>query len=275
VSQKKCPKCGEDNPAEAVMCWACYTPLSAGPAPAAAGARAPIAKPGPGGPPGPGVGEGEEGEKKKLSLDPKVIGLLAFLFVGGGIAAFMNMGHSSGGDDGGGDTPADTPPAQSGGNTGGQQPAPQPQPDAQIAQSNTQIAPGTLPPVTPIPYTPVVPPNPNLATATIGIVPSRPNVTAAEAAGLARFAKNQYQKQRKWSSMQIFVFENQQTARAFGDYQARRRGAQLSPADYQSLANANVWSGTPACYEMQGKVEFVTYPSKSPSNWWTARRAKS
>ena len=26
---QKCPKCGEENPAEAVMCWACYTPLSA------------------------------------------------------------------------------------------------------------------------------------------------------------------------------------------------------------------------------------------------------
>lgn len=25
-----CPKCGEDNPIEAVMCWACYTPLGSG-----------------------------------------------------------------------------------------------------------------------------------------------------------------------------------------------------------------------------------------------------
>ena len=26
----KCPKCGEESPADAVMCWACYTPLGAG-----------------------------------------------------------------------------------------------------------------------------------------------------------------------------------------------------------------------------------------------------
>ena len=29
-AQKQCPKCGEKNPAEAVMCWACYTSLSGG-----------------------------------------------------------------------------------------------------------------------------------------------------------------------------------------------------------------------------------------------------
>ena len=28
MNPKKCPKCGESNPPEAVMCWACYTPLS-------------------------------------------------------------------------------------------------------------------------------------------------------------------------------------------------------------------------------------------------------
>ena len=27
MSVINCPKCGEENPAEAVMCWACYTPL--------------------------------------------------------------------------------------------------------------------------------------------------------------------------------------------------------------------------------------------------------
>jgi len=36
VDEKDCPKCGEDNPEEAVMCWACYTPL---------GAPAPISEP--------------------------------------------------------------------------------------------------------------------------------------------------------------------------------------------------------------------------------------
>lgn len=28
TKEQICPKCGEGNPAEAVMCWACYTPLS-------------------------------------------------------------------------------------------------------------------------------------------------------------------------------------------------------------------------------------------------------
>ncbi len=29
-TNQKCPHCGEENPAEAVMCWTCYTPLRAG-----------------------------------------------------------------------------------------------------------------------------------------------------------------------------------------------------------------------------------------------------
>ena len=28
METKRCPKCGEENPPEAVLCWACYTPFS-------------------------------------------------------------------------------------------------------------------------------------------------------------------------------------------------------------------------------------------------------
>jgi hypothetical protein len=74
VASKKCPKCGEDNPAEAVMCWACYTPLSAaGGAPlgataamsAGALAQGPMGKAGSGPTP-------VEGEKEKKPVDPKI-----------------------------------------------------------------------------------------------------------------------------------------------------------------------------------------------------------
>ncbi|RYG70864.1 hypothetical protein EON80_06595 [bacterium] len=69
MASKKCPKCGEDNPAEAVMCWACYTPLSGGPAvgsmstaTASLAAKGPVGK----GPVGvPGV---EEDSGKKASI---------------------------------------------------------------------------------------------------------------------------------------------------------------------------------------------------------------
>lgn len=30
MKTQQCPKCGEENPSEAVMCWACYTPLGRG-----------------------------------------------------------------------------------------------------------------------------------------------------------------------------------------------------------------------------------------------------
>lgn len=277
MAQKKCPKCGEDNPAEAVMCWACYTPLAGGPA-AAAAARPPAAAGKPPGPGGPGAADEGDGEKKKLQLDPKVIGVLAFLLIGGGLGVAMNTGMLGGG--GGGEDDGDTPPPAAGGG-GGEQPA-QPQgngaPPTLVGGGGGPVtavsSAGTLPPAEALPYTPIVPPNPKEKRATIGIVPAKAgSITSKQAASLARFAKGQYSKAGRWASMQIFVFDSQSAAQSFGDYQARKRGTPLAGSDYQSLANNNVWSRAPACFESNGKSEFVYYPNKNPQGWWSGRKS--
>lgn len=270
MAQKKCPKCGEDNPAEAVMCWACYTPLSGGPA-AAPAARAPAGKP----PGPPGAAGDEEGEKKKFQMEPKMIGVIAFLVIGGGIGVFLNMPKSSSGDDGGGGDSGTTNSGGGGGSPAPAPPAPAPPGPGIAAGPVTGVEGGAnMPAAVALPYSAVVPPNPKQPKATIGIVPSQAGtITDKQAASLARFAKNQYQKSGQWSSMQIFVFNNQSAAQSFGDYQARKRGTPLSPSDYQALANANVWNAAPACFESSGKKEFVYYPSKNPFNWWSGRKS--
>lgn len=264
MAQKKCPKCGEDNPAEAVMCWACYTPLSGGAATAGPPTRGGVP-----GPPGSQAPGGEPTEKKKMELDPKMIGIVAFLVVGGGLAVVMNTGILSGGggeDDGGTPSapaaPADPPPADP--NAGQAPPGPGAAP-AFIASAN-------LPAPQPLPYTTVVPPNGRFATGTVGILPTNTAITPIQAGSLARFARTQYLRRGKWKAMQIVVFTDANTARLFADFQARKRGAPLTQADYRQLADANIWRNTSAYLQSAGKSERIDYPSKSPYSWWQNNR---
>lgn len=251
------------------MCWACYTPLSGGAAaggPAARGAA-------PGGPPvGPGPGPGGEiTEKKKMDLDPKMIGVVAFLVVGGGLAVLLNTGMLGGGgeDDGGevaapgGDNkPPDNPPP---GDTGG---APAGAPGAGPSFTGST----SLPVPQPLPYTTVVPPNGRFQTGTVGILPTNTALNSVQAGSLARFARTQYLRSGKWTSMQIVVFTDSNTARLFADFQARKRGAPLTQADYKQLADADVWRNASAYLQSAGKKERLDYPSKNPYSWWQNTR---
>lgn len=112
MASKKCPKCGEDNPAEAVMCWACYTPLS-GSAPLGAGltgAAGTLPK-GAGSPVGVPLTE----EPAKKGLDPKAIGIGAFLLVGVIAAVMMSGMMGGGGGEEGGASPTPIPDGVGGG----------------------------------------------------------------------------------------------------------------------------------------------------------------
>jgi hypothetical protein len=101
---------------------------------------------------------------------------------------------------------------------------------------------------------------------TIAIVPTKPDVTYAEAASLGRLAAKQYRRQWVWPRLTIFVIQDQKTVRAFGDYQARRRGAPLKTADLRHLTA--IWAKTQACYQYSKGKEWVAYPAKNPRGWW-------
>jgi len=268
VAQKKCPKCGEDNPAEAVMCWACYTSLSGGPAAAAIPGRPPVGKPGP---PGPSGGAEDEGGQKK-GIDPKMIGIGAgvlLLLAGGG---YMMFGRGGGSSDDSDDSSGDSSSSSS--NT---KPASNPQPaqsQSSTPGSSTAVMPGTvtaitLPAVAPQAYTVVVSPNPSVSAATIAVVPTSATITPVEAAGLARYAKNQLQHSGKWASMQVYVISDPGAARQFANYQAKKNGSPLATNDYSSLIG--VWANTPAECDVNGKVEQINYPAQYPESWWTRR----
>jgi hypothetical protein len=264
VANKKCPKCGEDNPAEAVMCWACYTPLS-GAAPLTAGAAAlPATAGAPGQIGAPGVDVGSE----KKGLDPKAIGIGAVLLVGLAVAGFVTFGMGGGTTDTG---TMDTPTVVGETNGGGAVPAPQP--PAATGPAVPMPAPGAgAQPVAavPLPFQTVSQPNPNSKTGTVGIIANEPNLAPAKAIGLAKAARQQYAAGGRWQNMQVAVFSNAASAKAFQTYQAGRKNAPLGPNDYQSMGAA-VWSGASAFYETVGRTEYSYYPSRNPTAWWGRR----
>lgn len=262
MNKKKCPKCGEENPAEAVMCWACYTPLSGGGAVAAPTGAAVGAAP---------VASGEAGEKKKIppwQLGIIGVGLLGGLFVG----ARAMMPASSSDDDDGGDT-TESKPADGGGE---EKPADPPagapptaaNPVVPSASGNSVVMPDKAP------FTITVPPNPKISVATMAIVPNEATTSGPQAAALAAYTRRQYSSRMKlWSSFYIYVFSDEKSAQYFAEYQKRRNGAPLREADFTFLGN--LWNSCLARYEYSlsgGKrVERVLYPSKNPGGWWYGR----
>ncbi len=265
MASKKCPKCGEDNPAEAVMCWACYTPLS-GSAPLGAGLAAGAAvgtMPKTAGAPM-GVPPSND-EPAKKGIDPKVIGVGAFLLIGGVVAVMMSGLLGGGGDSGampGGVDPtapvADPAPA----------PAPAPGGVAPPISTGPVASGGAAPAPVPIPFKTIASPGAGFKTGTLGILVTG---NAASPAGAAKFAKNQFAKNGNWTNMQVAVFTDQQTADAFGTYQRNRKNAPLTSADFKALAEQGVWNNTPAFLDARGKSEKVYTPSSSPLSWWPGR----
>jgi len=256
------------------MCWACYTPLTAG-----AGANmTPGAGSGattlPRGGARPGMAQPEEKEKKKL--DPRLFFVGGGLLVAGVIVAFTTglFGGGSGGDVG---APPVDPTASTNGRpasfptrpTMGSGPVsvigPPSGPSTSSGPSSSSI------PAQPAPYSVVVSPNPRFATAVQAITPTNQISSNGEAAGLAKAARQNLQKSGKWTSTQIVVFTDRQSAGAFQQYMNDRRGAPLNDDNYQELSDLKAWAGAAVYYTSTGNSEHVDYPSQNPTGWWNKR----
>ena len=246
-NKKRCPKCGEENPPEAVMCWACYTPLSAAGAGAASAKRSSSSAQ--------SLGDDED-EDRKPSAQPWQIAVIAI----GLIFALFWVGKNflpSGSSD-------DTLPAAS-------EPGAMPEPGsapAPAAQTSTSTGTSSAAAVTPqkLPFTIAVSPNPNITVGTMAIVPTTPNISTSQAASLASFTRSQFAQTKRWNKLYIYVFRDQQSAKQFADYQRPRRGAPLSNSDYSNLTA--LWGSALSCYEYDNGSERVYTPSDNPSGWW-------
>jgi hypothetical protein len=257
VNQKKCPKCGENNPPEAVMCWACYTPLTGG---AAAGAAAPAGRGA-----APAAESGEEKAKPPVWQMAVIAGgLLGALFLG---ASSMGL---IGGSGGGGESPPDLPP-ETGAVPSPDNPAP-PAPPPAPAPATDGGNPAPAPAFT-APFAVVTQPNPRAAIGIMAIIPTSKTLPPEKAASLAAFTYRQVVDPNRWPVFQIFVFNNDKAAAMFKDYQIKQRGAPLDDSDYRQLSN--IWPNVYVRYEYRrsgkGGVETVRYPFKDPMGWWYSK----
>ncbi len=260
MNQKKCPKCGENNPAEAVMCWACYTPLSGGGAVAAGAGGGTVAATGAAA----AHHHQEEGEKKPIA--PWQIGVLVvalLIGVGVGVSQFMGKSSSDPIEVPGGPPPNYGPPP------GFRNPSP---PSAPPPPSNFSGPTGGGGSVTPTraPYTMTTAPDPNQNWGVMALVPTDPNIGVQRAASLAMFARNQFKNVRGWNGMQIFVFRDAQSAQEFNRFQLKRRNAELGEEEFRQLAT--LWPNCIAGYVATDRAARVVYPSQSPGGWWSRLR---
>ena len=271
MATKKCPKCGEENPAEAVMCWACYTPLAGGAAAVAGGG---LVTPRGGAAAVTPAGTAAAEKEEKTPVDPKIFLVIGLLVVAMGIGAFTTglVGGPGTPDpgpvpgDGGGDPPMDggggfVPPPQ----------APVQQPNFPTGGTTGGGTTGGIP-VQAAAFRMIFPPDPNKPNGTMAIMAPSPTLTPQQARALARVARQQVAPGGRWTSMQILVFNEEGAGRIFQKYQARRRGAKLTSREYAELASQGVWNAVPVYYESQGRSERVYLPSASPNNWWTSIR---
>lgn len=210
-------------------------------------------------------------DAQKTAVDPKIFIVLGLLVAAALIGSFTTGIIGGGGGDNN-PLPDVTPIAGEEGSRS-------------LPSSQTQVTVNVAPP----PFTPptttgptttdavapqskvVVPPDPRQTTGTMGIMVNTPNISPAQALALAKFAKQQFESGGRWTGMQVVVFNNPDAARTFLKYQAQRRGAKLTPNEYQDLANQGVWNSVPAYYETQGKTGTPYYPANSPKGWWARR----
>lgn len=273
MNQKKCPKCGEMNPPEAVMCWACYTPLtgaavaSAGMAGAVAGVPGMAGAATAGGRPGTAVGPPvEEGEKQKTAIAPWQMGVLAVaLLLAIGFGAKTMFGGSAE------SLPSDVPTAQV-----DTQPAVDPAPvsvapaSAPPPPAGPPVADSTVQEVRKLPYTIILQPNPDQKRGTMAIVATQPNLTAQQAANIARVTRANMTNAARWQPLHIYVMADVPSAQQFNAFQVKRNGAPLGSADYQGLSA--LWPKVLVRYELNRGRETIAYPSSNPTNWWTRSR---
>ena len=270
MATKKCPKCGEENPAEAVMCWACYTPLAGGAAAVAGGGlvtpRGGVAAVTP-------AGTAAAQDAEKTPVDPKIFVIVGLLILAAVIGSFTTGLIGGGGGGGGGEVPDVTPIAggpEMGGTTGPPPSPPQQPVQAPVFTPPTNTTGGDTTPVVPQMKV-VVPPDPRQPIGTMGIILSTPNASPAQALALAKFAKQTFERGGKWTGMQVLVFNDQNAAKTFLKYQAQSKGAPLTPYQYQDLANQGLWNNVPVYYETKGRTETPYYPANNPKGWWSRR----
>ncbi len=268
MATKKCPKCGEENPAEAVMCWACYTPLAGGAAAVAGGG---LVTPRGGAAAVTPAATAAAQDAEKTSVDPKIFAVVGLLIAAALIGSFTTglIGGSSAGS-----VPEITPmPGDEGEIPFVDQPVPAPPPvQAPVFTPPTNTGGGDTQAAVAPQFKTIVAPDPRQPTGTMGIILNTPNVSPTQALALARFAKQRFEPGGRWSGMQVVVFSDPAAAKTFLKYQAQRKGARLTPKEYQDLADQGVWNSVPVYYETRGKTEMPYRPSANPKGWWTGAR---
>lgn len=255
MAQKKCSKCGELNPPEAVMCWACYTPLSGGGTSAAAMS----------------LGGGAAHASSKVTRIKKAVEPWQLGVIGVGILIAVVMGARSLMGSGGEakEIVSTAPPSTAPDSTSYAS-----QPVATVVASSGgggggPIQPTALPAPGQMAFTVSVPPKRGVSWATMAIVPTQANTTPQAAASLAAAARQQMVSSGKWSGMYIYVFRTQESAARLRSYQSQRGGKPLAEDDYQALRN--IWPSALARYEYSKGWEAIRYPSASPTGWWQGK----
>lgn len=249
-NKKRCPKCGEENPSEAVMCWACYTPLTQT---AHIGAGAGASSPRSSSSSAPTFDDDDE--ESKPSIPPWQIAIIAI----GLMFALFTVGKNflpSGSSDAAiplGSAPVDQP--MPGNNSTPSRPS-----------TNYSSSGSSVPAPQKLPFTIAVSPNPNRTVGTMAIVPTNPNISTGQAAALASFTRSQFSQMKRWKKLYIYVFQDQKSAQVFANYQRNRRGAALTNNDYRNLTN--LWGSVLSVYEYSNGSERIYTPTNNPSNWW-------
>lgn len=248
MSQKKCPKCGENNPAEAVMCWACYTPLAGG-ATAMPHASAP-------------VGQSASAERTKNSVAPWQIAVIGVALLVAVVGSFAMMSRAKPDTD---TTPyaAPAPPPDVSSGSG-------PAISTYVEGSAGAAGASAVSPAQPsqpgqMLFTVSLPPKSGVAWGTMAIVPS--GAAAGQEAALAAAACQQAVSGGKWDGLYVYVFSDAASAQKFRQYQSGRGGEPLKSSDYNALQS--LWSQVPVRYEYSRGNEAIRYPSKSPGGWWS------
>ncbi len=252
------------------MCWACYTPLTAG---AGASMTAGAGMGGAGAATMPragamgGVPGADDGSRKK-QIDPRLYAVGGFLLVAALIGVFESgmfsgppVDISTGGVD-----PTNITPMT---NMSGSQPIPN-SGSGGGGLGGGANSPGvstSQPADTGPSFSLLTSPNPQYATATFAIAPSQSGVSPAQAVDLARKARQSMVASGKWKSSQIVVFSSADSAQAFRQYMNQRRGAPLAGGDFAALGQGT-WSNVIVFYQTSGNSERPSYPSQNPTGWW-------
>lgn len=241
MNAKKCPKCGENNPAQAVMCWACYSPFMAASADGLApvGSAVPVAA--------------DDGSSSGPSVPA-----WAYMLIGTVLTIVVFMGAKyvvSGGTEVNPIVP-DTPTTST--NPPGTVNTPR-------SPDSGPSTPGQAPE---IPFNLMVSPNEQAPVGVLAIVPKQ-QVSPTQAANVARFASNLWGqgKGHQWSRLQVYVFNDVETGNHFKDMQVRRKNWPLGADDFNSIPE--VWPNTEAvCVFDRGRLAKVVYPQRDPYNFW-------